>query len=78
MQKFILLLGANQYLRERALAGARKASDAKIFIADKQGILNKNRYFDGCLLCDEKDVLELIEAVKIQIEKGYEFLVLCL
>ncbi|CAM4083331.1 hypothetical protein N4T57_06280 [Campylobacter hepaticus] len=52
MQKFILLLGVNQYLRERALAGARKASDAKIFIADKQGVLNKNRYFDGCLLCE--------------------------
>ncbi|EMG8705333.1 hypothetical protein V5Y92_001460 [Campylobacter upsaliensis] len=28
MKQFILLLGANQYLRERALAGARKASGA--------------------------------------------------
>ncbi|MCX2682781.1 ATP-grasp domain-containing protein [Campylobacter sp. MIT 21-1685] len=74
MKKFILLLGANQYLRERALAGARKATDAEVFIADKQGIFNKNRYFDGCLLCDANDTLALIKAVKAQIQKAYQFL----
>ncbi|ABS44378.1 domain of unknown function family [Campylobacter jejuni subsp. doylei 269.97] len=74
MKKFILLLGANQYLRERALAGARRASDAKIFIADKEGMFNKNRYFDGCLFCDEKDTQALIKALKAQIQKGFEFL----
>ncbi|EAJ7108500.1 ATP-grasp domain-containing protein [Campylobacter upsaliensis] len=74
MKQFILLLGANQYLRERALAGARKASGAEIFIADKEGLFNKNRYFDGCLFCDEKDSFALIEAVKAKILEGYEFL----
>lgn len=64
MKQFLLLFGANQYLRERALAGARKASGAEIFIADKEDLFNKNRYFDGCLFCDEKDSLALIEAVK--------------
>lgn len=41
MKQFLLLLGANQYLRERALAGVRKASEAEIFIADKEGLFNK-------------------------------------
>ncbi|STP12382.1 ligase/carboxylase [Helicobacter mustelae] len=47
IQSFIVLLGANQYLRERALKGAREVSDALIFIADKNAKFNKNRYFDG-------------------------------
>ncbi len=74
MKEFILLLGANQYLRERALAGARKVSGAEVFIADKNGIFNKNRYFDGCLLCDPSDVAELIRAIDSQIQRGYSFL----
>ncbi|MCR2112011.1 hypothetical protein [Campylobacter upsaliensis] len=36
-------------------------------------MFHKNRYFDGCLLCDEKDSLALIETVA-KILKGYEFL----
>ncbi|EIZ9311486.1 hypothetical protein MQ967_001441 [Campylobacter upsaliensis] len=41
MKQFILLLGANQYLRERALAGARKASGAEILSPIKRVCLIK-------------------------------------
>lgn len=65
-KKFIVLLGANQYLRERALAGARQSTDAEVWIADPNAILNKNRYFDGCLPASPYDANEIIKQIKLQ------------
>ncbi|WP_273405045.1 hypothetical protein [Campylobacter avium] len=45
MKDFILLLGANQYLRERSLAGARKAFAGEIFIANKNALFEKKIAF---------------------------------
>lgn len=64
VKEFIILLGANQYLRERALAGARQCTDAQIWIVDPNPCLNKNRYFDGCLAANPYDADEIIIKVK--------------
>ncbi|QPT13464.1 ATP-grasp domain-containing protein [Serratia rubidaea] len=60
----LLLLGANQYLRERALSGARKSTDAEVWIADSSDFFNKNRYFDGCFNCDQNDSKAIISLLE--------------
>jgi biotin carboxylase len=62
-REFIILLGANQYLRERALAGARKCTNAEVWIADPSAITNKNRYFDGSLPASPYDAENIIKQV---------------
>ncbi|WP_037585864.1 ATP-grasp domain-containing protein [Stenoxybacter acetivorans] len=63
-REFIVLLGANQYLRERALAGARQCTQAEVWIADPLAVLNKNRYFDGSLPASPYDAKSIIEQVE--------------
>ena len=74
MKDFILLLGANQYLRERSLAGARMAFGGKIFIANKNAIFEKNRFFDDVFICDEQDYEKLIELIEAKQKEGFKFL----
>ncbi|MDE5603440.1 MAG: hypothetical protein K2I71_05940 [Helicobacter sp.] len=74
IQSFIVLLGANQYLRERALKGAREVSDALIFIADKNAKLDKNRYFDGALEADSNDTQSLIKCIQEKQSQGFKLL----
>lgn len=64
-KKIVVLLGANQYLRERALAGARQCTQAEIWIADPAAIKNKNRYFDGSLLANPYDVEKIIKEIEL-------------
>ena len=74
IQSFIVLLGANQYLRERALKGAREVTDALIFIADKNAKLDKNRYFDGALEADSNDTQSLIKCIQEKQSQGFKLL----
>ncbi len=67
-KEFIVLLGANQYLRERALAGARQVTGAEVWIADPSAITNKNRYFDGTLPVSPYDADSIIEQVNLRKE----------
>ncbi|SDK00339.1 ATP-grasp domain-containing protein [Sediminibacillus albus] len=70
-KKYILLLGADQYLRERAISGVRQLSNNPIWTASKNAKFNKNRYFDYNLEADPKDEASLLNAINNQKLNGW-------
>lgn len=71
MQEYILLIGANQYLRERSLAGARRVSDLPIWNAGVDIRMCYNRHFDNCIEADPQESESLLKAIWTQKQKGW-------
>lgn len=69
--KYVLLLGADQYLRERALPGVREITEYPIWTASIEAKFKKNRYFDYNLEADPQDEANLLEAIKKQEANGW-------
>lgn len=70
--EYLLLLGAEQFLRERAYAGGKALGDFQVWTSIKHAPYYYNAYFDNCLNADPMNY----EALKAQIDtyklKGYE------
>lgn len=64
MKNFLLLLGADQYLRERALAGARQVYSGEIWTTSNDPIFYPNRYFDRQIHVDAKSGESLLNAIQ--------------
>lgn len=71
MKEYILLLGANQYLRERSLVGAKSVSHLPVWTADPAAKTKLNRYFDHCIVADPQRSESLLEAVQDYMKKGW-------
>lgn len=71
MREYVLLLGANQYLRERALAGAKAASDLPVWTADPDTITKRNRYFDACIEANPQSSTSLLSAIQLHQQNGW-------
>ncbi|MFC9680497.1 acetyl-CoA carboxylase biotin carboxylase subunit family protein [Streptomyces sp. NPDC056948] len=72
MQKneYILLLGADQYLRERAFSGAKQAVDLPVWAATEDPVRTLNRTFDHMLSADPKDADSLLRAIRGHAAQG--------
>ncbi len=70
-RKYVLLLGADQYLRERALPGVRELTQYPIWTTSIEEKYKKNRYFDYNLEADPQDETSLFQAIKKQKAKGW-------
>lgn len=70
-KKYILLLGADQYLRERAISGVRQVTNIPIWTAAINAKINKNRYFDYNLEADPKNEKDLLNAINNQKLNGW-------
>ncbi|NBJ69336.1 MULTISPECIES: ATP-grasp domain-containing protein [Clostridia] len=70
-KNYVLLLGADQYLRERALAGIRELTPYPIWTASVEAKYKKNRYFDYNLEANPQDEISLLEAIERQELKGW-------
>ncbi|KIX90504.1 hypothetical protein TP70_07380 [Staphylococcus microti] len=72
MTEYLLLLGAEQFLRERSYAGGKAVEDFQVWTAIKNAKYHYNAYFDFCLDADPLNY----DALKKQIDeykiKGYE------
>jgi biotin carboxylase len=64
MNEYFLLLGADSYLRERALAGARQASRLPIWNVVADPLRVNNRFFDGCIHADPQDKEGILDAIR--------------
>ena len=71
MKEYVLLLGANQYLRERALSGAKSVTHLPIWSADVDPIKTLNRYFDHSIKADPLDAESLLVAINYHRAKGW-------
>lgn len=49
MKEYLLLLGADQFLRERSYAGGKVIGDFQIWTAIKNVKYQYNSYFDYCI-----------------------------
>jgi len=64
MTEYILLLGTDSYLRERALAGARQATSLPIWNVLQNPVKANNRFYDGCIKANPLDKDELLAGIK--------------
>lgn len=71
MKEYILLLGADQFLRERSLAGTKAISNLPVWTANINGKTKFNRYFDNCIEADSQDSEKLLKAIQAYEEKGW-------
>ncbi|MFB9465555.1 ATP-grasp domain-containing protein [Streptomyces cinereospinus] len=69
--EYVLLLGADQYLRERALLGAKQATDLPVWAAAKDAVRTSNRMFDYMLSADPMDSDSLLKAIRAHSEQGW-------
>ncbi|MFD0026527.1 acetyl-CoA carboxylase biotin carboxylase subunit family protein [Streptomyces sp. NPDC058382] len=68
--EYVLLLGADQYLRERAFSGAKQAVDLPVWAATEDATRNLNRTFDNMLSADPKDSASLLRAIRAHSVRG--------
>lgn len=72
MKHYILLLGADSYLRERALAGARQATQLPVWNVLPDPVKVNNRYYDGCIKADPQDKEGMLAEIRrVMREQGY-------
>ncbi len=71
MQQYVLLLGANQYLRERSLSGAKQVTNLPIWTADQGVAYSLNRYFDGTINVDPQDADTLLKSIHAHELQGW-------
>jgi hypothetical protein len=69
--EYILLLGADQYLRERAFSGAKQATDLPVWAATDDAVRKRNRTFDAMLSADPRDADSLLRAIRAQAARGW-------
>jgi hypothetical protein len=69
-EEYVLLLGADQYLRERAFSGAKQATDLPVWAAAEDPVRKPNRTFDNVLSADPKDSESLLTAIRAQSTQG--------
>ncbi|EDY56542.1 MULTISPECIES: ATP-grasp domain-containing protein [Streptomyces] len=70
-KEYVLLLGADQYLRERAFSGAKQAVDLPVWAATEDSVRKLNRTFDNMLSADPKDSDSLLRAIHAQSAQGW-------
>ncbi|AXG78580.1 ATP-grasp domain-containing protein [Streptomyces paludis] len=70
-EEYVLLLGADQYLRERAFSGAKQAVDLPVWAATEDPVRKPNRTFDNMLSADPKDSDSLLRAIHEQSAQGW-------
>lgn len=70
-RQYVLLLGADQYLRERAFSGAKQATDLPVWTASDNPVRALNRMFDNTLRANPKDAADLLSAVAAQRDRGW-------
>ncbi|MFC5723909.1 acetyl-CoA carboxylase biotin carboxylase subunit family protein [Streptomyces gamaensis] len=70
-KQYLLLLGADQYLRERAFSGAKQAVDLPVWAAAEDPVRKLNRTFDNMLAADPKDPESLLRAIRAQAARGW-------
>ncbi|EFL33975.1 conserved hypothetical protein [Streptomyces viridochromogenes DSM 40736] len=68
--EYVLLLGADQYLRERAFSGAKQAADLPVWAAAEDPVRRPNRTFDHMLPADPKDPESLLRAIRAHSARG--------
>lgn len=61
--KYLLLLGANQFQRERAVIGAARAYRGPIMATDTAGVYSKNKLFTEVIECWDADPQQCLRAV---------------
>lgn len=69
-KEYVLLLGADQYLRERAFSGAKGAIDLPVWAATEDAVRRLNRTFDNMLSADPKDADSLLRAIRRHSARG--------
>lgn len=72
MKKYLLLLGADQFLRERSYSGAKSVGDFEVWTAIKNAKYKYNAYFDFCMDADSLNYEELKQNIEKYKEKGFE------
>lgn len=70
-KEYVLLLGADQYLRERAFSGAKQITDLPVWAAAEDAVRKRNRTFDNMLSADPKDPESLLSAIRAQAAQGW-------
>ncbi|TDB87737.1 ATP-grasp domain-containing protein [Actinomadura sp. KC216] len=70
-KEYVLLLGADQYLRERAFSGAKQATDLPVWAATEDAVRKPNRTFDNMLAADPKDAESLLAAIRAHSAQGW-------
>ncbi|KAB8028145.1 ATP-grasp domain-containing protein [Fluviispira multicolorata] len=72
-KKYLLLLGADQFLRERAVVAALQNFSGEIISIVKDPRNNRNRYFHHCLQGDPMDPLSSLTAIHsfLEANPGY-------
>ncbi|MEU2790178.1 ATP-grasp domain-containing protein [Streptomyces sp. NPDC007100] len=70
--KYLLLLGADQYLRERVFSGAKQATDLPVWAATEDPVRKLNRTFDNMLAADPKDPESLLNAIRAYSARGWD------
>ncbi|MFJ4973484.1 acetyl-CoA carboxylase biotin carboxylase subunit family protein [Streptomyces sp. NPDC088755] len=68
--EYVLLLGADQYLRERVFSGAKQATDLPVWAATEDAARRRNRTFDHVMEADPKDAESLLEAIRAHSAQG--------
>ncbi|MCO4365751.1 ATP-grasp domain-containing protein [Staphylococcus agnetis] len=71
MKEYLLLLGAEQFLRERSYAGGKSVGNFEIWTAINNAKYNYNSYFDFCLNADPLNYDDLKKQVDFYRTKGY-------
>ncbi|WP_258007297.1 hypothetical protein [Staphylococcus sp. 17KM0847] len=71
MKTYLLLLGAEQFLRERSYAGGKSLGNFEIWTSIKNAKYNYNAYFDFCLNADPLNYDDLKKQIDFYKTKGY-------
>ncbi|MEU5850681.1 ATP-grasp domain-containing protein [Saccharopolyspora shandongensis] len=70
-KEYVLLLGAERHLRERAFSGAKQATDLPIWAATKDAVRNLNRTFDNMISADPRDPESLLATIRAHAAQGW-------
>ncbi|PTI74761.1 hypothetical protein BU064_12140 [Staphylococcus succinus] len=71
MKKYLLLLGADQFLRERSYAGGKSLGNYQIWTAIKASKYHYNCYFDFCINADPLNYDEIKNEIEHYRTQGY-------
>nr|WP_263314089.1 ATP-grasp domain-containing protein [Mammaliicoccus sp. Marseille-Q6498] len=71
MKEYLLLLGAEQFLRERSYSGGKSVGNFQVWTSIKNAQYNYNSYFDFCLNADPLNYDELKEQIAFYKLQGY-------
>ncbi|MFF7992708.1 acetyl-CoA carboxylase biotin carboxylase subunit family protein [Kitasatospora xanthocidica] len=70
-REYVLLLGAERFLRERAFSGAKEATGLPVWAATKDAVRDRNRTFDEMLSADPRDPDSLLAAIRARSTQGW-------